>query len=130
MLPMPAQLDAYKSKDPDHPHDYGFFLTQSVTFLYLLLPLAVLLRKRLVLGAGWWRRQHVPWQTFGIMGLMDCLNALTCTIGELRLARRASQDRDSPVSWSSSVLSPDRRRLHCWRHAESARPAYAAVSEP
>lgn len=92
MLPMPAQLDAYKSKDPDHPHDYGFFLTQSVTFLYLLLPLAVLLRKRLVLGAGWWRRQHVPWQTFGIMGLMDCLNALTCTIGELRLARRASQD--------------------------------------
>jgi hypothetical protein len=74
-------LNAYKSDDPDHPHQYEFFVNEFNVFLYVVLAAMVVVRRRVQRGARWWKRQDLPFGALCFMGLLDASGAILSTIG-------------------------------------------------
>jgi drug/metabolite transporter (DMT)-like permease len=78
-------LNAYKSQDPAHPHDYEFFVNQWNVFLYVCLASLVVLRRVCLRRSGrrWLERQRhiMPQRKVAVMGFLDGFAGFLSAVG-------------------------------------------------
>jgi len=66
-------LNAFKSQDADHPHNYEFFVNQVNVFMYFIVAYGIICYKRYIPanGAHWHSRQKFYAAQFTNMGFLD-----------------------------------------------------------